>query len=194
MIECQSCGRKYRPGTLFCSECGAYLVTGGTLQTDPLPEEDLPASEASPWASVPVEEPSVTSPIPPPRAPRRPETPRGVEELDATPLIPLRVRIISTGREIQLPSGAEVQIGRLDAAHGIFPDLDLTSDVRLKDGVSRRHCKIHRRGSIYLVEDVGSSNGTFLNGLRLSPYLLYELKDGDELQLGNVKLKVVIQE
>ena len=116
------------------------------------------------------------------------------EELSATSLIPLRIKVISTGREVRLPSATEVYIGRLDADHGVFPDLDLTPDVTLKDGISRRHCKIHRRGSIYLVEDVGSSNGTFLNGLRLSPYLLYELKDGDELQLGNVKLKVIIQE
>ena len=170
MVECQSCGNKYRPGTLFCSECGVYLVTGGALQTDPLPEEELPASKASPWTSVPV------------------------EELDATPPIPLRIKVMSTGREVQLPLGDEMHIGRLDANHDIIPDLDLTPDAKSEDGVSRRHCKIHRRGLVYLVEDVGSANGTYLNSLRLNPHLLHVLKDGDELQLGRIKLKIILQE
>ena len=170
MIECPSCGRKHRPGTLFCSECGVYLPTGGPLRTEPLPEEELPVSRANPWASEPVEEPSEPSPV------------------------PLCIKILSAGREIQLPPTAEVHIGRLDAAHGIFPDLDLSPDGGLEGGVSRHHCKIHQRGSAYLVEDVGSANGTFLDGQRLTPYLPHVLKDGDELQLGRIKLRVIIRE
>ncbi len=170
MIECPSCGRKHRPGTLFCSECGVYLPTGGPLRTEPLPEEELPISRANPWASEPVEEPS------------------------EIPTVPLRIRITSTGREIQLPSTAEVHVGRLDSAHGIFPDLDLSPDRGLEGGVSRHHCKIHQRGSTYLVEDVGSANGTFLNGQRLTPYLPHTLKDGDKLQLGHTLLEVIIQD
>lgn len=169
MIECPSCGRKHRPGTLFCSECGVYLPTGGPLRTEPLPEEELPISRANPWASESVEEPS------------------------EVPTIPLIVEVLATGRQIQLPSTPEVHIGRLDAAHGIFPDLDLSSDGGLEGGVSRHHCKIHQRGSAYLVEDVGSANGTFLGGQRLTPYLPHVLDDGDELQLGRIKLRVIIR-
>jgi len=169
MIECPSCGRKHRPGTLFCSECGVYLPTGGPLRTEPLSEGELPVSRANPWVDEQAEEAEV-------------------------PSAPLCLRIVSTDREVQLPSSAEVQVGRLDAAHGIFPDLDLTSDGGLEGGVSRRHCKIHQRGSAYLVEDVGSANGTFLNGQRLTPYLPHVLKDGDELQVGRIKLEVVLQE
>ena len=51
MIECPSCGHQHRPGTLFCSECGVYLLTGGPLRTEPLPESDLPSSRADPWES-----------------------------------------------------------------------------------------------------------------------------------------------
>jgi hypothetical protein len=169
MIECPSCGRKHRPGTLFCSECGVYLPTGGPLRTEPLPGEELPVSRANPWVSEQVEE-------------------------TEGPLVPLRLRVLSTDRQIRLPSTPEVHVGRLDAAHGIFPDLDLTPNGGLESGVSRRHCKIHQRGATYLVEDVGSANGTFLNGQRLTPYLPHVLKDGDELQLGSVKLQVVLHE
>ncbi len=170
MIECPSCGRKHRPGTLFCSECGVYLPTGGPLRTEPLPEEELPISRANPWASEPVEEAGEIAPV------------------------SLCIKVLSTDRQIQLPATAEVHIGRLDAAHGIFPDLDLTPDGGLDGGVSRRHCKIHRRGSSYLVEDVGSANGTFLDGQRLTPYLPHVLKDGDALQLGRIELEVIIRQ
>jgi hypothetical protein len=170
MIECPACGEKYRPGTLFCSECGEYLVTGGTLQTDPLPEDELPESKASPWASESD-------------APADTETP-----------LPLRIKIESSGRQVELPSNSELLVGRLDADNAIFPDLDLTSDYALQDGISRRHCVLHLQGTAYLVEDLGSSNGTYLNGKRLTPHLLHVLKDGDELQLGRAVLTVIIQE
>jgi len=147
-----------------------YLPTGGPLRTEPLPEKELPISRANPWASEPV------------------------KEADEATLVPLCVEVIATGRQIQLPPTPEVHVGRLDAAHGIFPDLDLTTDGGLESGVSRHHCKIHQRGSAYLVEDVGSANGTFLGGQRLTPYLPHVLKHGDELQLGRVKLKIIIQQ
>jgi len=146
-----------------------YLPTGGPLRTEPLPEKELPISRANPWASEPVEETNEAS------------------------LVPLSVEVISTGRQIQLPPTPEVHVGRLDAAHGIFPDLDLTTDGGLESGVSRHHCKIYQQGSTYLVEDVGSANGTFLGGQRLTPYLPHVLKNGEELQLGRVKLRVIIQ-
>lgn len=168
MIECPSCGRKHRPGTLFCSECGEYLPTGGPLRTGTIPKEVLPISQASPWDSG------------------------SAGEAGEEPRVSLLVKVLSTGRQIQLPSTPEMHVGRLDAAHGIFPDLDLTPDSGLDEGVSRRHCKIHRQGSTFLIEDVGSANGTFLNGQRLTPYLPHVLEDGDEVQVGCIKLQVII--
>lgn len=134
-----------------------------------LPEEQLPISRVDPWTSEPV-----------------------VEAVEET-VVPLHIKILPTGRQIQLPPKAEVDIGRLDAAHDILPDVDLTSDGGLEGGVSRRHCKIHQRDSNYLVEDVGSANGTFLNGSRLTPYLPHVLKDRDRLQVGHIKLRVTFQ-
>ena len=138
------------------------------MGTEPLPGDGLPTSRVGSWAGEPT--------------------------ADEVPLVALRIRVLSTGRQVHLPSSPEVLLGRLDAAHGIFPDLDLTSDGGLEGGVSRRHCKVHRQGSAYLVEDVGSANGTFLRGQRLTPYLPHVLRNRDELQLGHVKLEIFIQE
>jgi pSer/pThr/pTyr-binding forkhead associated (FHA) protein len=66
-------------------------------------------------------------------------------------------------------SDVEAQIGRWDADGGIFPDVDLdTDDPEAK--VSRRHARITLSNGQYFLEDLGSTNGTFINrGKRLSP-------------------------
>ncbi|MBN1955506.1 MAG: FHA domain-containing protein [Anaerolineae bacterium] len=102
----------------------------------------------------------------------------------------LRVHILESGRQVQLSATSELLVGRLDAAHGIFPDLDLTGDGGLEKGVSRRHAKIIQRGGEFFVEDVGSANGTFLNDQRLTPYLPYPLNKSDQLQIGRIKLQI----
>ncbi|MFO7742777.1 MAG: FHA domain-containing protein [Anaerolineae bacterium] len=170
MIECPSCGHKHRPGTLFCTECGVYLPSGGPLGTEPIPEGDLPAARVRGWQSDSAGE--------------------GQQESPAA----LSISVPSSGRQIPVPSAKAVEVGRLDAAHGIFPDVDLAPDGGLEGGVSRRHCKICYQEGRYLVEDLGSANGTFLNGKRLTPYLTHALENGDELQLGRVRLRVMIQD
>ncbi len=60
-------------------------------------------------------------------------------------------------------------------------------------GISRRHATIHRRSTGELVvEDLGSSNGTLLNGVAV-PGLAF-LRDGDRLELGGVQIRVEIRE
>lgn len=55
--------------------------------------------------------------------------------------------------------------------------------------ISREHARIVRRGGYYWIEDMGSTNGTFVNGLRIfTPQLL---QPGDEIQLGRTKLTVI---
>ena len=63
----------------------------------------------------------------------------------------------------------EANIGRWDAEGGVFPDVDLDScDPEAK--VSRRHARISFQNGGYAIEDLGSTNGTFINrGHRLPP-------------------------
>jgi pSer/pThr/pTyr-binding forkhead associated (FHA) protein len=44
-----------------------------------------------------------------------------------------------------------------------------------------------------MVEDLGSTNGTLLNGIRLDPYMPETLKDGDQLQLGKLLIEVKLR-
>jgi pSer/pThr/pTyr-binding forkhead associated (FHA) protein len=102
----------------------------------------------------------------------------------------LKLTVPDSGRSLEVPLTREVNIGRLDPVSGSFPDVDLSGEGGLNKAVSRRHAQISRRGSEVRVEDLGSMNGTFLNRRRLTPYLPQVLKSGDELQLGELTLRV----
>jgi pSer/pThr/pTyr-binding forkhead associated (FHA) protein len=83
----------------------------------------------------------------------------------------------------------ESTIGRWDADNGIFPDVDLDAyDPDAK--VSRRHARIIYRNNVYMVEDLGSTNGTFVNrGRRLLPGSPQVLSEGDEIIVGKTFLR-----
>jgi pSer/pThr/pTyr-binding forkhead associated (FHA) protein len=94
----------------------------------------------------------------------------------------------SSGKQFPL-SGEEAQIGRWDADGGVFPDVDLDADDP-EAKVSRRHARIVRRNGQYLIEDLGSTNGTFINrGRRLLPGDRQPLRDGDEIIVGKTFMR-----
>jgi pSer/pThr/pTyr-binding forkhead associated (FHA) protein len=80
-----------------------------------------------------------------------------------------------------------------NAGSSFLLDKDLTaagrhpaSDIFLDDiTVSRRHAEVLREGARFLVKDVGSLNGTYVNRERVD---VAELSSGDELQIGKFKL------
>jgi len=66
------------------------------------------------------------------------------------------------------------------------------SDVVLNDReVSRRHARLRLLGEGLAIEDLGSTNGTFLNGNRVTG--VSELKHGDVLKLGNSSLRIEVE-
>ncbi|QSJ18146.1 FHA domain-containing protein [Nostoc sp. UHCC 0702] len=79
------------------------------------------------------------------------------------------------------PNSAVIRIGKPNDQSP--PDLDLSNlpDVEV---VSRIQAQIRLEGSNYFIEDLGSSNGTFLNQLKLEPKTLYQLKPGDRIDFG----------
>ncbi|MGW3241782.1 FHA domain-containing protein [Streptomyces sp. NPDC001070] len=92
--------------------------------------------------------------------------------------------IVTTGPEAgaahDIPAGYS-EIGRLPG-----------SGIRLDaEGVSRRHAAMNRAGSHVVVSDLGSTNGTYLNGALLdAPHPLH---DGDLLRIGHVELRLSVE-
>src|SRR5690348_13203689 len=75
-----------------------------------------------------------------------------------------------------------------EAVLGRNPQDALASDKYVcipEQTVSRRHARIRRRGASYFVEDLHSSNGTFVSGERLAPGAWHVLTEGDELGLAS---------
>ena len=94
--------------------------------------------------------------------------------------------------QFPVPSESELLIGRLDPNRGIRPEVDLSRyDPAAR--VSRKHARIMVRGGQFFIEDLGSANGTFINGrLRLKPQELHALTSGDMIRIGQTTLQFVI--
>ena len=75
---------------------------------------------------------------------------------------------ISSGITFPLADSRDTTVGRIDPVTGIHPDVDLTP-VDGKRSISRRHARMRHEddGSYGVIEDVGTMNGTFVNGVRL---------------------------
>jgi hypothetical protein len=94
--------------------------------------------------------------------------------------------------QFPLPADNEITIGRVDPHRGIRPDIDL-SKYDPASRISRRHARITSRGGQFYVEDLGSANGTFVNGrTRLKPQEPYPLVNGDVLKFGETTLKFAV--
>jgi hypothetical protein len=94
----------------------------------------------------------------------------------------------STGQEFTLSESGDSSIGRFDSVTGLAPAVDLTS-VDTTRSTSRRHAKVVRDGGKFFVyEEVGTANGTFVNGKRITTGDKVEIKEGDEIRFGSVTL------
>jgi pSer/pThr/pTyr-binding forkhead associated (FHA) protein len=69
-----------------------------------------------------------------------------------------------------------------------LPDVDLNLFEARDKGVSRRHCALVQYQGVLHVVDLGSVNGTFVNGTRLTAETPYPINPGDELRLGTLDL------
>ena len=85
------------------------------------------------------------------------------------------------------PEG-DTLIGRGDPVTGINPDVDLAA-LDPQRSTSRRHAKIYpMAGKLYLMEEIGVVNGTFVNGSRITTGTPVPVTGGDELRFGLVTL------
>lgn len=82
-------------------------------------------------------------------------------------------------------SGAGLDLGeRIDLFGGLTIGRSAEADVRIEDRfASSVHCRVYNRGSVYLLEDMNSTNGTFLNGAQVKGEA--ELHDLDEISIGD---------
>lgn len=169
MIICSNCRASQLEGTIFCSECGASLLIEHTHETTRSLGQRLP--DDAPVTVMPAQA----------------EAP---EHGQNGPMITLT--IINSGRRLNVNVSEELLIGRHDSARGIVPDIDLSSDGGYEAGVSRRHAILSFVDGVFKIEDMGSANGTFVNGRQLAPSTPAQVRDGDEIACGTLVMRVKI--
>jgi len=188
MIPCPSCEKDNQDSSRFCDECGTRLFGEDIHRTD-LPNEIPNTAEHQIFQGASVTSAAGAPPVVENLGALVKESngsgPLSVKTLRASLIVE---RGDASGTEFIL-DGEESYIGRWDADNGIFPDIDLDShDQEAK--VSRRHARIIRRAGQFLVEDLGSTNGTYVNrGRRLIPGSPQPLADGDEIIVGKTFLR-----
>lgn len=169
MITCPFCGADQVANTIFCNECGHYLLQGEDKGTSALKTGEI---NYSGYFQV-VERP--------PELPQKPVQ-QVVLHFKITPQVVIEVRL-----------DKEVLIGRMDPITTVFPTIDLSTAGAAAKGVSRRHARVIKRDDEIVLEDLGSVNGTCLNGQKLAPFLPVPLNDGDVLQLGQLSIEARVQ-
>jgi hypothetical protein len=169
MILCPNCQHKELPGALVCSECGAELVSMEFLNTKTIrktPSDILPTSSEIPAVSVK-------------------NTARANE-------VNISLHIIDSGQIVHLSQSKEFTLGRMIEGQPILPDIDLSPYDAFTLGVSRLHAALRRVQNDIVISDLGSSNGTRVNGQRIVPHVDYPLNHGDVITLGKLRIQVLI--
>jgi hypothetical protein len=187
MLTCERCKTENLEGSQYCDECGAplrpHLSSNGPRGGSGL-KGDADGQNGS-RAPSGAKQPEFAGSKP------GGATVNFSSSLNSSPrphawLVIERGR--SAGKQFTL-SDHESQIGRWDADGGVFPDVDLDADDP-EAKVSRRHARITLRDGEYFLEDLGSTNGTFVNrGKRLLPGYRQALNDGDEIIVGKTFLR-----
>jgi len=188
--KCPQCGMAVIPGEAFCDNCGASLLSSPPVANQP-GASSPPFGGMPPQPQYPAPQPvgPVPSPGPLPITQTAPPPPSGTH----TTLAAGQLIILPENTTISLPAALQVTIGRADPASSFYPEIDLTPYGALEKGVGRRHLRLFLLNSQLSAEDLDSTNGSFLNGIRLAPRAPQPLQNGDELRLGTMTMNVRVQ-
>ena len=176
MIRCAVCQNEEYEGALFCGECGTPLWGSRANDSQQPPIQTL-RFRSDRLASTPAD----------PGAPRRSTA------ASASAPRNLSIRVQGLPNTLRLGDRDEYRLGRAEPGQTVKPDLDLAPYRALELGVSRLHglLKVESRGLTFT--DLGSTNGTHINGARIQAHNPQPLHDGDEVRLGKLVMHIFFE-
>ena len=194
MIKCQACATENQDNAQYCDECGSRL---NSHRQESAKQIETPKFQTSSAESPIFKSAKFTSIGISPIELDLSKQGNPIEKNGASNTKNLKAKLViergnAVGTEFTLIAG-ESYVGRWDADNGIFPEIDLDKhDSEAK--VSRRHARITYDQGKFSIEDLGSTNGTFINrGRRLIPGIAQIIKDGDEIIVGKTFLRLYIE-
>jgi hypothetical protein len=166
MIDCRNCQHGNVTGAVFCGECGEQLGDDDLIGTT-ITDDHI------------TEELRKKAP--------RPES--------TTPVYSwISLHFMGSGKILPLASRNEFILGRLTEDSPILPDVDLAPYRASAAGVSRLHAVVKREANRAMVMDLGSSNGTYINGRRIQPDVDVALSHHDIIALGALQIQVLLHD
>jgi pSer/pThr/pTyr-binding forkhead associated (FHA) protein len=181
MTQCPNCGSANQTDAVFCGQCGFTLqmsVGAAPVTLDPLATPD-PIVMPPPVVSPPAVPAGATLGL----ATNFPRS-TGGQTIGSTQLqVPTaKLLHVQTDTPIELAPGLSViHMGKPNDR--IPPDIDLAGYPN-SEIVSRIHADIRIEGDAYYIEDVGSSNGTYVNNSPLAVGSRHRLRPGDRIAFG----------
>jgi hypothetical protein len=169
-MNCPNCGKINRPGLLLCEFCGHQLITlsaASAYKTREFSRQDVGQLLEEALGPIPAVEP----------APR-----------PATDTVVLEV--LDADKKLVVEARGHVSLGRGDEEAHWQPTVDLTPYGAAAKGVSRVHADLYFEGQQLFLLEVGSANGTRVNGKRVMMGHAEQVHDGDILELGHLRLRV----
>ncbi|MCD4673048.1 MAG: FHA domain-containing protein [Anaerolineaceae bacterium] len=167
MIICPNCHHQEYAGALFCSECATQLVV--TEHVYKVGATDIIGSDQVEIGFT--QKRRVSSRI--------------------GPGDKIFLKILADGSLVELSGHREFTIGRGVKGQLILPDVDLESYEAHALGVSRLHAVIKVTDTSVMIMDLGSSNGTFINGRLIENHEESVLNHGDIVALGKLEFEVL---
>jgi len=167
MNVCPNCKHANIEGSLFCEECGAQL-TGREMVT-----QTIETSEIKDELQARISTKAF--------------------QMQASEDTWANLHMLDTGQVLPLSGRREFTLGRISEDQPIMPDIDLSAYQAYSSGVSRMHAMIKSDGRKVIVMDLGSANGTYVNGRRLTSNIEQGLNHGDVLALGKLKMQILLK-
>ncbi|MDQ4051305.1 MAG: FHA domain-containing protein [Actinomycetota bacterium] len=166
--SCPNCKAANPPNALFCEACGYDFTTGSMPRSVPTPTP-------GPATVTPPADPNPSPQISGGWVAEVWIDPDWYADQKSTDPLP------SPGLPIVVPlKHQSILIGRASRSRNITPDIDLSSD----NGISRRHAQLTTDGTRWWVEDLGSSNGTYV-GSSVGALPTQAIPQGQKKEIGS---------
>ena len=190
-IICPQCNYDNTPGSLICARCYSLLIQMDKNQPGTTVQPAIPSAEQKPETPpTPGEATLITRIFTPAQQQLLTQRFSRFPAQLAANMVALYFDRVDEPLILQVLQQAI--LGRYSNDNSSQPRVDLTPYGAYERGVSRMHAVVRRTGTRLMLEDLDSSNGTFVNNVQLRPYTPRPLQTGDRIRLAQLDMALIL--